>query len=101
MLPQPRPRADDVENRTAGADELARRRLEHALLDPRDRLGKLRCETGQLGADEARSHGGGGGPEEMGRKGEGRGGEEGRIPGGPVPLKKKKRMYVSTLCSVI
>src|SRR5256886_1913862 len=58
MLPQPWPRADDVENRTAGADELARRRLEPALLDPRDRLRELRFGPGQLGGDEARGHGG-------------------------------------------
>ena len=41
MLPQSRSGADDVENRTARADELARRRLEDALLDHCDRLGEL------------------------------------------------------------
>src|SRR5205085_11105903 len=46
MLPQPRPGADDVENGTAGADELTRSRLEHALLDPGDRLRELRFEPG-------------------------------------------------------
>src|SRR2546429_9825847 len=56
VLPKSWPRTDDVENRTAGTDELARRRPEHALLDSGDRLRELRFQPGKLGADETRGH---------------------------------------------
>src|SRR5438105_347159 len=51
---QPRPRADDVEGRAAGAHELVRGRHELPGLDARDRVRQLRLERGQLLAAEAR-----------------------------------------------
>src|SRR5205085_11625711 len=51
---QARTGADEVESRTAGARELARRRPELAGLDPRDCRGQLGLERRQLGEREPR-----------------------------------------------
>ena len=53
---QARPRADEVERRTAGTGELARRRRELAGLDARDRSRQLGLELGDVGVGEDRLH---------------------------------------------